>query len=151
MMPCHVMCKKSLACGQVVRCKKICSAEEKLNSHLEQLKRWLLRHGYREDHVDSEIERVNLAEITVSFHMRDKKADNSITLGLTYHPALKQLYEVLRRSHKHVLKPPRHHSGLPSPTRVAFRNPKAIRDKIVRFKLKEFTYKDVAPIFVVIL
>ena len=48
----------------------------------------------------------------------------------------------MRRAHKHVLKSTRLHSGLPSPPRVAFRNPKTIRDKLVRSKLKEFIYKD---------
>ena len=74
--------------------------------------------------------------------MRDKKVDDSITLVLMHHPALNQLYEILRRAHKHVLKPPRLHSAVLSPSRVAFQNPKAIRDKPVRFKLKEFIYKD---------
>ena len=69
---------------------------------------------------------------TVSFQKRDEKVDDSITLVLTYHPALNQLYEILRRAHKHVLKPPRLHSALPSPSRVVFQNPKAIRDKLVR-------------------
>ena len=52
------------------------------------------------------------------------------------------MHETLRRAHKHILKSPRLHSGLPSPPRVAFRNPKTIRDKLVRSKLKEFIYKD---------
>ena len=107
-----------------------------------QLKRCLLKRGYRKDRVDSEIESIKLVERTVSFHMWDKEVNDSITLVLTYHPALNQLYEILRRAHEDVLKPPRLHSALPSPSRVAFRNPKAIRDKLVRFKLKQFVYKD---------
>ena len=71
-----------------------------------------------------------------------KKVDDNITLVLTYHSSLNQLYEILQRAHKHVLKSPRLHSGLPSPPRVSFRNPKTIRDKLVRSKLKEFNYKD---------
>ena len=54
---CHSVYKESIAYGQVVRFKKICSTEENLNNHLEQLKQWLVKRGYREDHVDSEIER----------------------------------------------------------------------------------------------
>ena len=45
---------------------------------------------------------------------------------------MSQMYEILRRSHKHVLKSLRFHSGLPSPPRVAFQNPKTIREKLVR-------------------
>ena len=52
------------------------------------------------------------------------------------------MYETLRRAHKHILKSPRLHSVLPSPPRVAFLNPKTIRDKAVRSKLQELIYKD---------
>ena len=57
---------------------------------------------------------------TVSFQKRDKKANDSITLVLTYHPALNQLHEILRRGHKHVSKSPRLHRALSSPAKVAF-------------------------------
>ena len=33
-----------------------------------------------------------------------QKVDDSITLVLTYHPALNQLYEILRRAQEHFLK-----------------------------------------------
>ena len=81
-----------------------------------------------------------MVERTVSFQIQDKKTDDNITLVLTHHPALNQLYEILRRANKHVLKSPRRHSGLPP--RLAFRNPKTIRDKLVRSKFEEFIYKD---------
>ena len=80
----------------------------------------LVKLGYREDHFDSEIEGIKLVERIVSFQIRDKKVDDNIALVLTYHPALNQLYEILRRAHKHVLNQPRLHSGLPSPPRAAF-------------------------------
>ena len=51
------------------------------------------------------------------------------------------MYEILRRTHKHVVKSPRHHSALPSPPWVAFRIAKTIRDKLVRCMLKEFICK----------
>ena len=49
---------------------------------------------------------------------------------------------LLRRAHKRVLISPRLHSGLISPPRVAFQDPKTIRDKLARSKLQEFIYKD---------
>ena len=121
------MYKGSIAYGNILRFKRICSIEEKLNNHLEQLIQFLVKCGYKEDHVDSEIERVKLVKRTVSFQKRDKKVDDSITLVLTYHPALNQLYQILRRAHKHVLKSPRLHSALPSTPRGDFRNSKTIR------------------------
>ena len=83
--------------------------------------------------------------------IRDKKFDDSITLVLTYNPALNRLYKILQRAHKHVLKSSRLHSALPSPPRVAFGNPKRIREKLVRSKVKEFINKMLQTIFVVIL
>ena len=133
--------KKCIIYGEAVMIKAIFSIEEKLNNRLEQLKQWLVDHGYKEDHVDSEIERAKLVERTVLLQKRDKEVDDSITIVLTYHPALSQVYEILRRSHKHVIKLPRLRSVPPSPPRVAFRNPKTIRDKLVRSKLKEFIHK----------
>ena len=93
------MYKISIARGQIVRFKIICSIEEKLNNRVEQLKQFLVKRGYKEDHVDSKIE---------------------IALVLTYNPALNQLHEVLLRAHKHVLKSPRLSRALPSQARVAF-------------------------------
>ena len=61
------MYEGSIAYGQVVRFKKNCSIKEKLNKHLELLKQWLVKRGYREDHVYSKIERIKLVERTVSF------------------------------------------------------------------------------------
>ena len=50
------------------------SIEEKLNNRLQQLKQWLVKLGYKEDHVDSEIERVKLIKRAVSFQKPDKKS-----------------------------------------------------------------------------
>ena len=48
-----------------------------------------------EDHVQSKIERIKVVERTISFQIRDKKVDDSITLVLTYHLALNQFCEIL--------------------------------------------------------
>ena len=45
----------------------------KLNNRLEQINQWLVKREYKEDNVDSEIERVKLIKKTVSFQKRDKK------------------------------------------------------------------------------
>ena len=52
--------KRSIAYEQVVRFKTIYLIEEKLNNRLEQLKQMLVKRGFKEDHVDSETERVKL-------------------------------------------------------------------------------------------
>ena len=127
------MQKRSILYRQVVRFKIICSIEEKLSNRLEQLKQWLVKPRYKEDHVDSEIEIVKLIKRTVFFQKWEKKFNDSITLLLTYHLALNQLYEILRRAHKYVLKSPRLHSSLSSAL-VAFQNPKTIGDSMFKVK-----------------
>ena len=64
--------KISIAWGQVVRFKTICLIEEKPNNRLEQLIQVLVKRGYKEDHVDSEIETVKLVKKTGSFQKQDK-------------------------------------------------------------------------------
>ena len=93
---CHCnVYKRSIAYGQVVRFKKIGSTEEKLNKHLEQLKKRLKKSGRNTYYDHSETKRIKVVERTVSFQIRDKKVDDSITLVLTYHPALNQFCEIL--------------------------------------------------------
>ena len=82
------MYKGSVTYGLAVRRKRLCSTEEKLNNCLEQLKQWSVNRGYKENHIDSEIERVKLVERTVFLQKRDKKVDYSTGLVLTYQPAL---------------------------------------------------------------
>ena len=114
---CHCnVYKVSIAWWQVVRFKRICLIEEKPNNCLEQLIKFLVKHGYKEDHVDSEIEKVKLVKRTVLFQKWDKKVDDSITLVLMYHPVLNQFYEVLLRP----LKSPRLHGPLPSTNKGSF-------------------------------
>ena len=62
-----------------------------------------------------------LVDKTVSFQIRDKKVNDSVRLVLTYHPALNQLYKILCRAHRHVLKSPRLYSALASPLRVVLK------------------------------
>ena len=112
---CHCnVYKRPVAYRQLVRFKIICSVEKKLNNRLKQLKQWLVKRGYKEDHVDLETERVKLVKRIVLSQKRDKKVDDSMTPVLMYHLALNQLYEILRRAHTHVLNSPRLHSVLPS-------------------------------------
>ena len=88
----------------MIRFKIISSIDEKHNNRLKQLKQWPVKLGYKDDYVASEKDRGKLVKKTVSFQERDKKDNNSITLVVTYHPALNQAYQILRRAHKHVLK-----------------------------------------------
>ena len=98
------------------------------------------RHGWKrgslQENVRPEIERVNLTSREDLLKKSEKKVDESVTLVLTFHPALDCVHEILRKAHRHVLKSNRFTKELPSPPRVAFRNAKSLKDCLVRSKLK---------------
>ena len=128
--------KNSIPYGQAVRLKRIISNEETLVERLNELESWLTNRGYKKEKVRSEINRVHSLERDDLLRKRTRNTDNKITLVLTYHPALNKVYEILQKAHRHTLKSSRLSAVLPSPPRIAFRNAKTLRDKLVRSKLK---------------
>ena len=70
------------------------------------------------------------------FSERQKQIENQITLASSFHPALNQLIEILKKAHQHVNKSPLLQRVLLKPPRVVFRNSKTLRNKLVRSKLK---------------
>ena len=89
--------KRSIPYGQAVRLKRICSTEDALTLRLQQLEEWLIKRGYKQDIVHSEIERVHLIDRENLLQKRQKVLDDSITLVLTYHPALMQYIKFYKK------------------------------------------------------
>ena len=67
---------------------------------------------------------------------REKEIDNRITLVFTYHVALTKVYEILQKTHRHMLKFQHLTVVLPSPPRLAFCNANTLENHLVRSKLK---------------
>ena len=55
---------------------------------------------------------------------------------MTYHPALNKVHEILKKALTHTILSPRLSAVSPSLTRVAFQNPKTVKDHLDRSKLK---------------
>ena len=55
---------------------------------------------------------------------------------LSFHPALNCVHEIMRKAHGHIFKSKRFSKVLTSLPRVAFRNAKSLKDRLVRSKLK---------------
>ena len=113
-----------------------------MKTRLNSLCDWLVNRGYKQE-VIKEINQVDAIERESLLLKRQKQSKiETLTLILiiyiilTYHPALKSVYEVLRKAHHHTFKSPRLKYALPAPQRVAFRDDKSIKDKLVRSKLK---------------
>ena len=91
--------------------------------------------GYKSEIIRPEIQKVNLIDRNNLLKKRPKHQEDSITLVLTFHPALNIVFDVLKRAHRHVQKSPVLKAVLHKPPRISFRNPKT-RDKLVCSKLK---------------
>ena len=115
--------------------KRICSNEVDLQRKLLDLESWLIDRGYKSKFIRPEIQKVNLIDRNNLLKKRPKHQEDSITLVLTFHPALNIVFDVLKRAHRHVQKSPVLKAVLHKPPRISFRNPKT-RDKLVCSKLK---------------
>ena len=134
---CHrSSCKNSIPYSQAIRIKRICSVENELNQQLLNLEQWLVERGYHRDKIKREISRVNSIERSHLLTKKVKGNDDTVTLTLTFHPALYSVVNILKKAHRHIEKSPVLYQVLPKPPRVAFRNPKTLKDKLVRSKLK---------------
>ena len=135
---CHRSCiKRAIPYGQAIRIKRICSDENNLNRRLLELESWLSKRGYSSKNVRPEIERVH--SVSRDDLLKKVERENDFcepVLVLTYHPALNCIHEILRNAQRHVYKSARLAKVLKSPPRVAFRNAKTLKDRLVRSKLR---------------
>ena len=131
------MYKNSIAYGQAIRLKRICSDENDLQRNLVSSESWLVNRGYKPEKVRLEIQKINLIDQANLLIKKPKHQENSITLVFTFHPALNIVFNVLKSAHCFIEKLPALKAVLPKPPRVAFHNPKILRDKLVRSKIRE--------------
>ena len=96
--------KKSIPYGQSIRMKRICSNEVDLQRKLLDLESWLTGRGYKSEIIRPEIQKVNLINRNNLLKKRPKHQEDSITLVLTFQPALNIVFDVLKRAHRHVQK-----------------------------------------------
>ena len=120
--------KRSIPSGQAVRIKCICSDEEDLQKKLNDLESWLIDRGYRTEVVRPEIRKMNSIDRNVLLENRPKHEEDSVTLTCTFPSALHVIFDILKSAHSHIEKYPLLKSVLPKPPRVAFHNPKSLRD-----------------------
>ena len=100
------MYKNSIAYGQAIRLKRICSDENDLQRSLLSLEFWLVSRGYRAEKVRPEILKINLIDRANLLIKNPKHQENSITLVLTFHPALNIVFNVSKSAHRFIEKSP---------------------------------------------
>ena len=101
-----------------------------------ELKSWLLERGYSDNEVDSQIDRVRDKNRATLLDARPKEKDDmKIPLVLTYHLAMRKVYEILRESQNVLLVDMEHKEVFKDKIFVTFRRAKSLKDKLVRAKL----------------
>ena len=96
--------------------KKICSDPEQLKLLLEDLGNWLINRGYKQEIVSQQIYRVDSIDLATLLIKHPKQNHiETLTLILTFYPALKNVHEILRKAHPHTLESPRLQYVLPTP------------------------------------
>ncbi len=127
--PYHV--KRAIIYGQALRVKGICSSTENFETHMTNMKSWFIDRDYPGKLIDEQIARARSEDL--SHRGRNKKSGP--VLVATFHPALSKLSLILKE-HFHLLQiDPEMQALFPEPPMVAYRNPKTLKNILVRAKL----------------
>ena len=128
--PYHV--KRAIIYGQALRVKAICSSLNDFESHMVNMKSWFLDREYPSKLIDEQIARAREVDIG---NRTPRPSSEGPVLVASYHPALDKINKILSE-HLHILHidPEMKKLFLRAPM-VAYRNPKALRNSLVRAKL----------------
>ena len=132
--PYHV--KRAIIYGQALRVKTICSSSADFESHMVNMKSWFLNREYPSKLIDEQIAKARGAH-SGNRTPRAPSKDQGPVLVATYHPALDNINKILSE-HLHILHiEPEMKDLFERAPMVAYRNPKALRNTLVRAKLPE--------------
>ena len=100
---------------------------------------WLVNRGYDEKLVKEQVNRVNSIEREqlINGTVKKKVDSDQVTLILTYHPALRNTWKILKEAHQVLHLSPKLVTLFPRPPRIAFRNARSIRDELEYSSLKQ--------------
>lgn len=127
----HDSCKKGIPFGQALRIRHICSTNAFFEKRAGELCNYLVKRGYKKDHVEREIDRGR--RIPRADTLRDKQPANNrpIAFVVTFHQALPNIGEILHRLHPVLNSSRRCQSAITQVPIVAFRRPKSLKDILV--------------------
>ena len=94
---CHPYhCKKSIPYSQALRYNKVCSDNEKFDQRCNDLEKWLIKRGYSERMVRTQILKVR-GESRDSHLERGntRTSENKLTFNITYYPAFQDVRSIL--------------------------------------------------------
>ena len=117
---CHPKhCKTAIPYGQALRLRKICSEEENIQKRAEELKGYLLKRGYPEEHLGAEINRALSVPRDDSLMQQAQRKTDRTPLVITYNPTLPSIGRITRRHHNILHASERLKQAIPSPPIIA--------------------------------
>ena len=129
--PYHV--KKSIVYSQALRIKRICSSVDKFEEHMLSLKIWFSNRGYPRVLIDEQITKAR-SFVQCTLDQPRSKAEPTVLVA-TYHPALNGLNNIIRKYFYLIQIDSEMKELFLRPPMVSFRNPKTIKNTVVRAKL----------------
>jgi hypothetical protein len=144
---------KAIVYGQAITVKMICSREEFVEKHLRALKEKFVERGYPCDLVEENLKRgANIPRVDLlkpkpvypyqACPVLVSKPKFLPTFILTFNPHNPKLHEWLRDSHHILLVDKKKRTIYPKPPSVSYRQPRNLKQLMVRSRLKELPHSD---------
>ena len=126
---CHPRhCKTAIPFSQALRLRRICSEQDNLVIRSQELKQYLMKRGYPEQLLDTEIHRaINVPRDNSLLRGNVGMKEERIPLVVTYHPSMNFLARTTRRHHITLRSSERLKAIFGSPPIIAFRRPKILK------------------------
>ena len=131
--------KRAIPYGQALRIRRICLKNEDFERRVSDLKQWLLLRGYKEDLIDSQIDKArSFDRDSLLSEVNQRVKNDNVYLVLTYHPALsKKIYDIIKCNQNILQCNEEHKKIFGQLPLVSFRRGKTLKDTLVRSRLKE--------------
>ena len=144
---------KAIVYGQALNVKLICSKEEFVKKHLENLKVKFQERGYPCELVEENLKRgaaiprADLLQPKPVYPQQDcpaplSKPKFSPMFIITYNPHNPNLHKWLRDNHNILLADRKMAKIFPNPPSVSYRQPRSLKQMMVRSRLKSLPYRD---------
>ena len=122
--------KNSIAYGQALRIKKICSENKDYQSNVQTLRKAFLKRGYNEDQIQRQVSKANAVSRPELLKNRQRETDDRIPLVVTYNRTLPDIQSILKK-HWHILQlEPTLKECFKNPPILAFRRNKNVGDML---------------------
>ena len=125
-------CKKGIPYSQALRLNKICSDNESLDKHCNDLEGWLMERGYNGKLIRKQILRAR-ENSRKDFLEREKTEtfEPKLTFNIIYHPFFQNIRNTLQELHLLLAPDKEHKKVFPDAPVVGFRNGKSLKDYLV--------------------